>query len=126
MNKGHKMTETQTFSSATEATEAFKTVAFSSVGRVLKSKRVQVAENLKLSYDVHHDKDSKVFRATVTVWDFMDDAWVVVLHTGFRGVAVKAAGRYSEKALRAFFEETFSSGAVAETVAKTLAQKGLA
>jgi hypothetical protein len=119
------MAETLT-TNAHDVAEQFKDVSFSSVGRVLKSKRVQVAENLKLSYDAHHDKDSKVFRATVTVWDHMDGSWVVVLHTGFRGVATKAAGRYSEKALRAFFEETFSSGAVEATVAKTLEQKGVA
>jgi hypothetical protein len=41
-------------------------------------------------------------------------------------VAVKAAGRYSEKALREFFDSTFQSGAVVDTVAKTLVQEGVA
>lgn len=120
------MTATATAHQTAVVVEEFKDVTFSAVGRTLKSKRVQVADNLKLSYDAHHDKDSKVFRATVTCWDYLDGSWVVVLHTGFRGVARKAAGRYSEKALRAFFEETFASGAVEATVAKTLEQKGLA
>lgn len=120
------MTATQTTSAADVVNQFAKDVSFSSVGRSLSSKRVQVAETVKLSYGAHHDKDSKAFRATVTIWNFHDGAWVVVLHTGFRGVKVQRAGRYSEKALRAFWSETFSDGSVEATVAKTLEQVGAA
>jgi hypothetical protein len=121
------MTETQTSTHAKQVVDLFQNdVKFSAAGRSLSTRRVQVSDGVKLTYDAHHDKYSKAFRATVTVYNYLDEAWVVVLHTGFRGVAVKAAARYSEKALREFWAETFASGALEATVAKTLVQEGVA
>jgi hypothetical protein len=120
------MTATQTTSAKAVVAEFASEVKFSSVGRSLRAKTVQVSETRKLRFDAHHDKDSKVFRATVTVYSYLDEAWVVVLHTGFRGVKVQPSGRYSEKALRAFFHEQFANGALEAVVAKTLVQEGVA
>lgn len=120
------MTATQT-TKAADVVKAFGAATkFSSVGRSLRSPDVQVSETRRLRFDAHHDKDSKVFRATVTVYSYLDEAWVVVLHTGFRGVKVQPAGRYSEKALRAFYAELFADGSLEATVARTLEQEGVA
>lgn len=121
------MTATAFVSDAKSVVAKFaEDVKFSSVGRSLRAPDVQVSEVRRLRFDAHHDKDSKVFRATVTVYSYLEGSWVVVLHTGFRGVKVQPAGRYSEKTLRAFYHEQFATGALEAVVAKTLEQEGVA
>jgi uncharacterized protein YndB with AHSA1/START domain len=99
---------------------------FSSVVRVQTSARHQVNDVLAYEFSVAHDKDRKQYRATLTTFRFLDGTWVVVLHSGFRTVGLKAAARYSEKGLKDFWSEMFTGGSLEDAVVQQLLKEGVA